>query len=42
MDDILVFRSTFVEHLERLDKVLAVINRTGLVVNAKKYLFGAK
>ena len=36
MDDVLVFSSTFEEHLSRLDTVLSAIGQAGLTLNPKK------
>ena len=42
LDDILIFGSTFEQHLERLDRVLQAIGDAGLTLNPKKCIFGAR
>lgn len=40
MDDVLVFARSFNELLERLDTVLSVVDEAGLLLTAKKCVFG--
>ncbi|UYV74161.1 K02A2.6-like [Cordylochernes scorpioides] len=42
LDDIIVYASSFKEHLERLEKVLKYIHRAGLCLNLEKCIFGSK
>ena len=42
LDDILIFGTTFEQHLERLDKVLKAIGDAGLTLNPKKCVFGTR
>ncbi|UYV79636.1 K02A2.6-like, partial [Cordylochernes scorpioides] len=42
LDDIIVYASSFQEHMERLEKVLKCIQRAGLCLNPEKCLFGSK
>lgn len=42
LDDIVVFSSTFAEHLQRLDEVLTCISNAGLQLNSKKCRFASK
>ncbi|UYV83328.1 hypothetical protein LAZ67_23000576, partial [Cordylochernes scorpioides] len=42
LDDIIVFSSTFDEHVRRLELVLRCLSKAGLVLNPDKCLFGTK
>ncbi|UYV84801.1 hypothetical protein LAZ67_X003569 [Cordylochernes scorpioides] len=42
LDDIIVYAPTFEEHLRRLQLVLRCIQKAGLSLNHKKYLFGSR
>ncbi|UYV66672.1 K02A2.6-like, partial [Cordylochernes scorpioides] len=42
LDDIIVYASSFQEHMERLEKVLKCIQRAGLGLNPEKCRFGSK
>ncbi|UYV80868.1 hypothetical protein LAZ67_19002048, partial [Cordylochernes scorpioides] len=42
LDDIIVYASSFQEHMERLEKTLKCIQRAGLCLNPEKCRFGSK
>lgn len=42
LDDIVIFSSTFSQHLQRLDEVLTCLARAGLQLNTKKCRFASK
>lgn len=42
LDDIVVFSSTFAQHLQRLDEVLQCLSKAGLQINTKKCTFASK
>lgn len=42
LDDIVVFSSTFHDHLRRLDAVLTCLSKAGLQLNSKKCRFASK